>query len=403
MNREDSLWAFDRATCELLASRHGTPVFAYSAEVAAMSYGSLRAALPERVRLAYAVKANPLGDLLRLLADAGASFDVASGGELGRVMACGVESDHIFFTGPGKRDSEIRRAVDLGVRLQAEGFEDLARAEAAAQQLGLEEVAVNLRVQPLGVEESGHEKGAILGGSGPTVFGVDEEDLPELLERARGLERVRIRGLHGFAASNERDADRLLENHRCLLRIGRRLTVDYGLRLEHIDLGGGLGVPYAAGEEPLDLARLGQGLETLLEQAEWFKGELILEPGRYLSAACGVYLTRVVRTKTSRGERFAILDGGIHHLLRPLLTGEPFPVRGPARESEESESAGEPTTLAGPLCTALDRFGSHELPALRPGDLVTLGMVGAYGATEAMVRFLDHPPAEELWVEGDPW
>lgn len=390
-----ALWAIDDPTCRRLAARNRTPLFAYSPTVAHESYLRLRQALPQRVRLAYAVKANPLPQLLQLFADLGASFDVASAGELQRVLDLDLPSSRIFFTGPGKRDSEIRSAVRLGVRLQAEGIEDLVRADAAAGELGLRSVAVNLRVQPLGVEESqdGH---SILGGSGPTAFGVDEEDLPELLATARQLDRVRIEGLHGFAASNERDAERLLANHHRMLAIGRRLLSEHGLELRQIDLGGGLGVPYSHEESPLDLARLGRGLGELLDRNPWFRGELILEPGRFLAAPCGVYLTRVVRSKTSRGERFAILDGGIHHLLRPLLTGQPFPVRpvGPG----ESSAPLLTTTLAGPLCTALDRLGRVELPPLEAGDLLALGQVGAYGATEAMVRFLDHPPAPELWL-----
>lgn len=394
-----SLFAFDAAACRALADRYGTPMFAYRADLAAASWRQLRQAVPVRVRLAYAVKANPLPELLALFASLGSSFDVASMGELDRVLDCGVAAQRLFFAGPGKKNAEIRRAVRLGVRLQAEGIEDLLRVEEAARLLGLPEVVVNLRVQPLGVEEAGHSKGGILGGSGPTAFGVDEEDLPALLERAKGLERVKIRGLHGFAASNERDAARLLRNHGRMLDIGRAMSQDFGIRLQQIDLGGGLGVPYTAAETPLDVVRLGRGLSNLLKRHPWFRGELVLEPGRFLAAACGVYLVRVVRIKRSRGEHFAILDGGIHHLLRPVLTGEPFPVRAeiPRRCDPEVRRS---TILAGPLCTALDRLGTVDLPLLQPGDLLTLGRVGAYGATEAMTRFLDHPRAPEVWVEG---
>ena len=119
----------------------------------------------------------------------------------------------------------------------------------------------------------------------------------------------------------------------------------------------------------------------------------MLEPGRFLAAPCGVYLSRVVRVKESRGVRFAILEGGVNHLLRPLLTGQPFPVKavggtGPSR----------PATLAGPLCTSLDRLGEVDLPELAPGALLAFGTVGAYGFTEAMAPFLSHPVPEEVWV-----
>ena len=121
---------------------------------------------------------------------------------------------------------------------------------------------------------------------------------------------------------------------------------------------------------------------------------MILEPGRFLAAACGVYLSRVLRVEQSRGERFLILEGGIHHLLRPPLTGQPFPVYAIGGLGEPF-----PAVLAGPLCTALDRLGRVDVPALEPGDLLAFGMTGAYAATEAMGRFLDHPPPREVWLE----
>ena len=386
------LFAFDEGECLRLAQHVGTPAFVYRASRALRQLSDLRAVLPPRVRVAYAVKANPLPQLLEAFAAAGTSFDVASAGELGRLQALGVSPSRIFFAGPGKRDAEIVQAVTLGVRLQAEGIEDLTRADAVATTLGLEAVEVNLRVQPLGVEESG----SILGGSGPTAFGVDEEDLGDLLARARDLRRVRVAGLHGFAASNERDANRLLANHRRLFEIGRSLEQEYGLRLDQVDLGGGLGVPYCESESLLDLEALGRGLAALLDEQRWFGGEVILEPGRFLAAPCGVYLARVVRTKHSRGTHFAILEGGIHHLLRPLLTGQPFPVRHVGGEKGVPRRT---TTLAGPLCTGLDRLGEVELPTVSPGDVLAFGMTGAYGATEAMSHFLDHPPAAECWWE----
>lgn len=384
-----SLFAFTAAECQVLAATHGTPCFLYRCSVAEAAYRALRAALPPRARIAYAVKANPHPDLLAAFAALSASFDCASIGELQRVSSLRLPPGRTFFAGPGKRTEELALALDLGVRVQAEGFEDLERLERLAEARALPEVRVNLRVHPLGIEEGAR----ILGGSGPSAFGVDEEAVPDLLARASALRRVKLRGLHAFAASNQRDAGALLAIHGRILDLARRLTETHGLRLEQIDLGGGLGVPYAEDEAPLDLSAFGRGLAALLDQHPWFTGELILEPGRFLAAACGVYLARVLRVKESRGTRFAILEGGLNHLLRPALTGQPFPVRaigkvGPLRR----------TTLAGPLCTSLDRLGEVDLPDLAPGDLLAFGMTGAYGFTEAMTHFLSHPVPPEVWV-----
>ena len=205
---------------------------------------------------------------------------------------------------------------------------------------------------------------------------------------------MRIRGLHVFAASNERDANRLLATHARVLEIARELQELVGAPFDAVDLGGGLGVPYNEDEQPLDVAYLGAGLAQLLREHTWFTGELVLEPGRFLAARAGVYLVRVVRVKESRGELFAILEAGINHLLRPLLIGQPFPVRAVGKRGPTRE-----TTLAGPLCTSLDRLGRVPLPELAPGDLLVFGTAGAYGFTEAATAFLSHPPALEIWVE----
>ena len=382
-----SLFAFDEAACEQLAADHGTPCFAYSGVVAEAQLRSLRAVLPPRVRVAYAVKANPHPGLLVRFASLGASFDCASIGELERVEALGLPPGRTFFAGPGKREQELRKALAMGVRVQAEGFEDLARIDALVDR----ETAVNLRVHPAFDIDEGSR---IIGGSGPSAFGVDEEDVPALLQKVANLRHVRVRGLHVFAASNQRDAAKLLLIHGAVLDLAQRLWVAHGLVFEQIDLGGGLGVPYAEQEAPLDLAALGEGLADLLVRHPWFKGELILEPGRFLAGPCGVYLVRVVRIKESRGTRFVILEGGINHLIRPLLTGQPFPVKAVGRGDGRV-----PCTLAGPLCTSLDRLGDVLLPDLRPGDLLVLGTTGAYGSSEGMTHFLSHPQPPEVWVD----
>lgn len=379
---------FSDADLAALAAQQGTPLFAYRAAAAEDQARRLLARLPPRVRLAYAVKANPHPVLLARLAALGLGFDCASGGELERVAALQPTPDRLFYAGPGKRSAELVLALRLGARVQAEGWEDLERLDGLADG----PLPVNLRVHPI---QAGAEERRILGGSGPSAFGVDEEDLPALLERARGLAKVRIRGLHCFTASNQRDADRLMLTHGAVMDLARRLHEVHGLSMEQIDLGGGLGVPYADDEAPLDLVRFGANLAALLAAHPWFEGELILEPGRFLAAPTGVYLSRVVRVKESRGQRFAILEGGVNHLLRPALTGQPFPVRAVGKGPGST-----PYTLAGPLCTSLDRLGDVCLPQLAPGDLLAFGMAGAYGFTEAMTHFLSHPVPLEHWVEG---
>ena len=389
------LFAFSDAQAHAIAERRGTPCFAYRLDLAAAGFHALASALPRRVILAYAVKANPAGELLSLFAGMGAWFDCASDGELERIRAAGVPGARVLYAGPGKTRAELELALAMGARVEVDGLEDLellegllSRAPAAAKA----PLAVSVRVHPAaGVAEGSR----IIGGAGPSAFGVDEEALPGFLAEARRFERIRVAGLQLFAASNERDFSRLLGNHRTALSIAARMRRDAGLDLDLIDLGGGLGIPYSKDEAELDIAAFGQGLERLLEDNPWFEGKLVVEPGRWLAGPCGVYLAKVVRAKASRGETFAILEGGANHLLRPLLTGQAFPARAPGVPGEVRA-----TTLAGPLCTSLDRLGSVELPPLKAGDLVMLGQAGAYGFTEAMGSFLSHKPPAEHWLEG---
>lgn len=392
-----SLFAVSDSKLAQLAASADGPFFAYSRRVALEGWDALKSALPPRVRLAYAVKANPNPELLKLFAERGASFDCASGGELDRaaqaLREAGVSSpgNRLFFGGPGKTAAELRRALELGARVQAESLEDLALAD----RLASGPTAVNLRVHPA----SGIEEGSrIIGGTGPSAFGVDEEDLPRVLDAAKAYARVRVQGVHVFAASNERDAERLAHTHRTVMDVARRAALSFSLELRQIDLGGGLGIAYKRNECELDIEAMGGNLSALLGENPWFSGELVLEPGRYLAGPCGVYVARVVRVKRSRGTRFVILEGGINHLLRPLLTGQPFPARAFRPDGSEIEGDAEPATLAGPLCTSLDRLGCRSLPPVESGDLVAFGRAGAYGFTEAMSLFLSHPLPAEIWV-----
>lgn len=381
------LFPFDPDACSALAEAHGTPLFAYHGPTAEAQFRRLRAALPSRTRLAYAMKANPHPELLRAFAALGASFDCASIGELQSVAELGLPPGRLFFAGPGKREEDLNLALSMGVRIQAEGWEDLARLDA----LAASPLAVNLRVHPATGAEEGNR---IIGGVGPSAFGIDEEQLPGILERAKSLRHVSVRGLHVFAASNQRDAQKLLATHTMVLELAARMHQEFKLELEQVDLGGGLGVAYAEDQTELEVVTLGRGLEALLKEHSWFHGELILEPGRFLAAPCGIYLARVVRIKESRGTHFAILEGGINHLLRPLLTGEPFPVAAIGKNGLPLR-----TTLAGPLCTSLDRLGDADLPSdLSPGDLLAFGRTGAYGFSEGMTHFLSHPVPKEIWV-----
>ncbi len=390
----DPLFAFAPDALLELGERHSTPCFVYDLSVAAERFDRLRAALPGRVDLAYAVKANPGLPLLQTFAARGAWFDCASAGEVARVLGAGGAGEQMVMAGPAKSLDDLGAALGAGARVQVDGIEDVERL-AGLHRDPDRPLPVSVRVNPRAAIA---EASGIIGGAGPSAFGVDEEDLPAFLDAAGRHPRIRVSGLQVFAASNELSAQALLANYEVALAIGRRMTREHGVQLDLIDLGGGLGIPYAAGEPEVDLAALGGGLTAALDRHDWFDGRLLVEPGRWLAGPCGVYLTRVVRVKPSRGSTFATLQGGINHLLRPLLTGQSFPVCAPTPGAAAGNGEQTAYTLAGPLCTSLDRLGEATLRPLQHGDLLAFGQAGAYGFTQAMTHFLSHPVPAEHWL-----
>jgi len=386
-----------RASEHELVERFGSPLFVYDADVIRARFGELRSALPEACDIHYAVKANPSLGILALLRSLGAGAEIASRGELLAARAAGFPPERILWAGPGKTTREHEDAARAGIAaIHAESHEEIRRLDALGTRLG-RRIQAGVRVH---VPFSAGESTRIIGGASATKFGVPE---PEALERAHEWARlpgVELRSVHVFNASNVLDATALAASARRTLDLAASLA-ERGLPIERVDLGGGLGVPMSSSEKPLDLPALGHALGAALDvvrRERGFAPRLVVEPGRFLVAECGRYLMRVVDVKTHDGVDFLVCDGGIHHLLRPALVGQPHPVEavtplGPTR----------PQRIVGPLCTSLDDLGEHDLPSLRAGDLVAVTRAGAYGFTEAMPLFLSHArPAEILVMDGVP-
>lgn len=393
------LFAFEAAEVSAIIKDLDKPLFVYRLGTAAASFKKLRAVMSERVRIAYALKANPGLPLITLFNAFGASFDCASAGELERLSSLSIPGQRLLFAGPAKSRRDLSCAIAAGARVQVDSLEDLQTlSELLQADCAMHPVKVNLRVHPLVAAE---EKQAIIGGSGPAVFGVDEENLLEFLDRARDFKKIFIAGLQVFTASNELDYLALLSRYQLTFQIARKLQEQCGHLLDCIDLGGGLGIPYSPDDPELDIEALGSGLEKLINEQSWFKGEVVIEPGRWLAGPCGVYLAPVIRTKVSRGVSFMLLQEGINHLLRPLLTGQAFPVCPAGTAVEKSVESGTERlwTLAGPLCTGLDRLGQAMLPDMHAGAVLMFGQTGAYGRTEAMNGFLCRDEPGELWLD----
>ena len=387
-----------------LAAAHGTPLFAYDAGVLDRKWALLREALPPEFAIAYSVKANPSPRILRHFLDKGSLLEVASAGELRRALDVGCPPGRILFAGPGKSEAELELALREGIReIHAESTLELRRLGEIARRLGVR-APVAVRVNP-GMEVQG---GAMRMGGKPTPFGVDEESLGPVLDAILADHAIELRGLHVYAGTQILDPGVLARQYRRAVDIARGVAERVGHPLHTLDFGGGLGIPYFPGEAELDMAKLREELSALMAEVEGdarLAGTtLLVEPGRYLAGEAGIYITRVLDLKVSRGKTFLVVDGGMnHHLAASGNLGQVIKRNFPIALVNRLEAP--PTVTAdvvGPLCTPLDTL-ARDLPVPSPavGDLVGIFQSGAYALTASPVDFLGHPfPAEVIVQDG---
>lgn len=381
-----------------LAARIGsTPFFAYDRSLITERVELLRQALPPSLRLHYAVKANPMPAVVQHLAGLVDGLDVASAGELAVALDTGLRPDRIGFAGPGKAPAEIERAVAAGITLELESETEARRVAEAGLRLSCRP-RVAVRVNPdFAVRGSGMRMGG-----GPQQFGVDAERVPELLRLITALDLDLI-GFHVFAGSQNLNADILCEAQRRTVDLIIALAEHAAAPVRYLNLGGGFGIPYTERDRPLDLAPVAANLAALIDgplAARLPDARPVLELGRYLVGESGVYVTRVLDRKQSRGEQFLVVDGGMHHQLAASgnlgqVIRRNYPV---AVGNKITEPPAELSTVVGRLCTPLDLLADKvALPATAVGDLFVIFQAGAYGLTASPTAFLGHPaPAEAL-------
>jgi diaminopimelate decarboxylase len=393
---------------EELAAAYGTPFYAYDLDVVDRQVTALRAALPASFDLAYALKANPCLAIVGHLGRLGLGADVASGGELAQARRAGIAPGRIVFTGPGKRDPELEDAVAARVRaVTVESVGELERLERVA--------SVQRHRQPVLLRAAVSEatrlaRVRLVGDDGAGKFGMDDADLRLAARMAAASPHLELLGLHAFGASNVLDAAALATHVEATVARAESLAAEAGSPLRLVDAGGGLGVPYEMHEDGLDLVGLGRRLhrlaDALVSRSATRATRVLLEPGRFLVAAAGAYVARVIDRKSIAGQHVVILDGGIHHVLRPTLVGQEHRVKILSGRAARAATTGIhfPVTVAGPLCSGLDVFAQATAMGVPdPGDLVGVLDVGAYGATESMPFFLSHPlPAEIVLLGGRP-
>jgi diaminopimelate decarboxylase len=382
----------------LLAAQVGqTPFYAYDRALLRARVAQLRAVLPKAVKLHYAMKANPMPALVGMMAGLVDGIDVASAGELKVALDAGAAPQEISFAGPGKREAELRQAVASRVLINVESMREVLLLESIAKALGVG-ARVAVRVNPdFELKGSGMKMGG-----GPKQFGVDVEQMPQLLQ-AIGRAGLEFEGFHLFAGSQNLRAESICEAQQKSYELAVKLALLAPNPVRFLNLGGGFGIPYFPGEKRLDLQPIGQNLQELVERArsELPQAAIVIELGRYLVGEAGVYVTRILDRKVSRGQVFLVTDGGLNHHLSASgnfgqVVRKNYPVTiGNKLGSSDTETA----SVVGPLCTPLDLLADRmDLPVAQVDDMVVVFQSGAYGASASPQSFLGHPICQEVLV-----
>jgi diaminopimelate decarboxylase len=412
------------------ATQFGTPLYLYDLALIESRFALLNNSLPQNFRLHYALKANSNLTLSHLLARQGAAAEVSSLGELIAALKSGYRAEEIVFTGPGKTRHELTEALNYHIGFvvvesanEARRLNQIAVEQGKQQPILLrinpqfrtlnscdagcvidakasraENPHANLAANPLANGTENHDvlKPIAMNGQGASKFGVDEALAADELLQIQSLSHVRLRGIHVFTESNVLDYRQLIEAWQNTVAIAHRLRAQ-GFCIEVIDFGGGIGVPYNSVDAAFDVPAFGAALQALFSHEPF---HFILEMGRYLVCEAGMYLTEVLDIKESQGKRFAILNGGIHHLYRtPAMQNASKFLCVLGKESSDTL----PTTIAGQLPTPIDVVvRDAPLPIdLQIGDRLVIRNCGAYGFNHSLTNFALHPAPAEVAILGD--
>jgi diaminopimelate decarboxylase len=384
---------------EELAGTYGTPLYLYDAEKLADQYQRLRRTLPDAIDIYYSVKANPHPRVIGVLVQQGAGCEIASAGEYVLARRGGASRERIIFAGPGKGRAELEYVVSHGIgEIHLECLEEVEALQSLAKGSNTT-VNVSIRINPKAALG-----GRLMMGGEPTPFGFEEESLAQVVREVSRCSHLNLRGVHLYTATQILDASLLLLHWQHAVEIGKQVTDLTGQPLQTLDFGGGLGIPYFAHEQELDLEAVAHGARTLIgsakRDASLAQCRFVVEPGRFLAGPAGLYVAQVRSVKTCRGATFVVLDGGMnHHLAASGNLGQvirrDYPIVNLSRDSADQATV----VVVGPLCTPIDTLGRKvTLSRPRPGDLVGILQSGAYGLTASPLNFLGHSTPAELLV-----
>lgn len=387
--RQQQLFAEDVAV-EAIAAQYGSPCYIYSRATLERHWRAFDQAFANhRHLICYAVKANSNLAILNVLARLGSGFDIVSLGELRRVLAAGGAPDKIVFSGVGKREDEILAALKVGIRcFNIEVTGELDRINQLAAQLGVI-APVSFRVNP-DVDAKTHPY--ISTGLKENKFGVDIDHALSEYRRAAKMDNIKVVGIDCHIGSQLTDTAPFLDATDRVLALVDALHAE-GIELEHIDLGGGLGICYRDEQPP----QPAEYIEAILQRFADRDYEILLEPGRAIVGNAGILLTKVEYLKPTANKNFAIIDAAMNDLVRPSLYGawqEIIPV------NADSDSLEQTWDIVGPVCETGDFLGKNRELKLAQGDLLAVRSAGAYGFTMSS-NYNSRPRAAEVMVDGD--
>lgn len=384
----------DDLLLQKIAGEFGTPLYVYDGDRIESQYRRLKGMLPKEFNVYYSLKSNPTLGIAGLFRGLGSGIEVASAGELYLALQAGFDPRDIIFTSPGKTREELEYAVEH--QIYSINIESIAEAELINQigSLRSRQINVAIRINPdFNLSGAGIKMAGV-----PTQFGIDQSQLAEAFQSLKSLSFVKIIGIHVYTGTQMLSTQNILANMEAIIKLALELAEQYQFKLEFLDLGGGFGVPYFPGEAPFDETGLRQGMAAVWDT---YRNQLpggvnmAVESGRYLTAESGVFLTQILYTKECKGLKYAVCDGGSNQHANSAFLGRHIRNNFPMHVLGKHELPTE-LTVVGPLCTPTDVIGQKVmLPAVTPGDIISIDKSGAYGLSNSPLFFLSHPlPAE---------
>ncbi len=394
--RNSELFISDTAITKIFDKYNRTPLYIYSKDIIKERISLLRNALPDEISLHYAVKANPMIDVVKYTASIVDGLDVASGNELKIALQTDADAKDISFAGPGKSEWELTESILSGITINVESELEFNRIIKISEKVS-RTPNIALRINPdFELKSSGMKMSG-----GPKPFGVDAEIAPALLKKI-AASNANFMGFHIFSGSQNLSADAIIESQTKTFSLARNIAHTTKLNIKKLNIGGGFGIPYFPGEVALDLEPISQNLERLLEKYknDFSDTEIIIELGRYIVGEAGLYACGVIDKKISRGTTYLITNGGLHHHLAASGNfGQVIRKNYPVTIANKIGANTEKVSIVGPLCTPLDILASDmELPKAEVGDLVAVFQSGAYGYSASPHNFLSHPSPKEIFI-----